>query len=116
MEHYTELTRYERDGFDIIVDQTAEYSHPAESFDGSVYDIAEICRKIDDGTYEWFVLRVRALFRGHEFGVSHLGCCLYSDAREVLTDGVAEDLISDAIELAKKEIVKMRELLEEFAV
>jgi hypothetical protein len=116
MEHYTELARYERDGFDIIVDMTNEYIHPRDLFDDSAEDIAEICRKIDDGTYEWFMLRVRALFGSHEFGVSHLGGCLYTDAREVLTDGMAEDLISETVELAKKEIVKMRERLEEFVI
>ena len=50
------------------------------------------------------MLRVRVLFEGHELGSAYLGGCLYEDAREVLTDGTAEDQISMAIEDAKKQV------------
>ena len=50
------------------------------------------------------MLRVRVLVEGHELGASYLGGCLYKDAKEVLTDGTAEDIIYDAMEQAKKEV------------
>ena len=104
MRHYDELARFERDGFEIIVDRTYEDIHPQDCFDDSCYDISQICRDIDMGKYEWFMLRVRALVEGHELGSSYLGACLYEDAREVLSDGTAEDQIWMALEEAKRAV------------
>ena len=50
------------------------------------------------------MLRVRVCVEGHELGSSYLGGCLYSDAREVLSDGTAEDQIFMALEEAKKAV------------
>jgi hypothetical protein len=103
MRHYEELDSFERDGFLVIVDKTYEDIHPRELFDDSCHDIQDICRKIDDYTYEWFMLRVRVMLDGHELGSHYLGGCLYEDAREVLTDGTAEDCISAALIEARSE-------------
>jgi len=102
--YYDELARYEREGFEIIVDKTYEDLHPRDSFDDSCYDIDQLCKDIDSGRYEWFMLRVRALVDGHELGSAYLGGCLYEDAREVLSDGTAEDQIYMALEEAKKAV------------
>jgi hypothetical protein len=107
MQYYEELATYERDGFDIIVDKTYEDMHPRDSFDDSCHNIDEICRKIDDGTYEWFMLRVRVLVEGLELSREHVGACLYYDAREVLTDGTAEDIIDSAMTDAKKQVYRL---------
>ena len=107
MQHYEELATYERDGFDIIVDKTYEDMHPRDSFDDSCHNVDEICRKIDDGTYEWFMLRVRVLVEGLELSREHLGGCLYYDAREVLTDGTAEDIIDSAMTEAKSQVYRL---------
>jgi hypothetical protein len=72
MRYYDELARYEREGFEIIVDKTYEDIHPQDCFDDSCYDIPQICRDIDMGKYEWFMLRVRALVEGHELGSAYL--------------------------------------------
>lgn len=104
MRYYDELARYEREGFEIIVDRTYEDIHPQDCFDDSCHDIQQICRDIDMGKYEWFMLRVRALVEGHELGSAYLGGCLYEDAREVLSDGTAEDQIYLAIEEAKRAV------------
>lgn len=101
MRYYDELARYEREGFDIIVDRTYEDIHPRELFDDTCHDIAEICRKIDAGVYDWFMLRVRVFVEELELGSAYLGGCLYEDAREVLTDGMAEELIAEAIKEAQ---------------
>ena len=100
--YYDELARYERNGFDIIVDKTYEDMHPRDHFEDDNMD--EIIRKIDNGTYDWFMLRVRVLVEGLELGSAYLGGCLYEDPREVLTDGVAEDFIAEAMKEAKTKV------------
>jgi GH15 family glucan-1,4-alpha-glucosidase len=101
---YDELARFEREGFEVIVDKTWEEIHVQDCFDDECYDIKQICEDIDSGKLDWFMLRVRVLVEGHELGSSYLGGCLYEDAREVLSDGTAEDQIYMAIEEAKKEV------------
>ena len=101
---YDELARYEREGFEVIVDKTWEEISVQDCFDDECYDIDDICRQIEHGQLDWFMLRVRVLVEGHELGSSYLGGCLYEDAREVLSDGTAEDQIYMAIEEAKKEV------------
>lgn len=104
MRHYDELARFEREGFDIIVDKTWEDLPIGDLFDDTCHDIRELERKVDCGIYEWFMLRVRVLVDGHELGSHYLGGCMYEDAREVLTDGVAEDCIWEAMMEAKSKV------------
>jgi len=113
--YYDELARYERDGFTVIVDKTYEDMHPRDSFDDSCHDIDEICRKIDNGTYDWFMLRVRVMVEGLELGSSYLGGCLYSDARDILTDGVAEDCIWEALNEAKPRVYALKQKFAELS-
>ena len=103
MRHYDELAQFERDGFTIVVDKTWEDISPRDLFDDSITDIDEICRKIDSYDLDWFMLRVRVMLDGHELGSHIVGGCLYEDAREVLTDGMAEDLIYEAMHEAREE-------------
>ena len=105
MRHYDLIERFERDGFDIVVDKTYEDMPPYDCFEAD--DIDEISRKIDNGTYDWFMLRVRVMVEGLELGSSYLGGCLYSDAKEVLTDGIAEDLIAGAMIEAKAQVYRL---------
>ena len=105
MQHYDELARYERNGFDVIVDKTWEDIDPRGQFEDS--DLDEIVEKINNYTYDWFMLRVRVMFEGHEMGSAYLGGCLYEDAREVLTDGTAEDCIDEAMAEAKQEVQRL---------
>ena len=105
--YYDTIAEFERDGYDIIVDKSYEDMHPSDSFDDSCHDIQEICRKIDNGTYDWFMLRVRVMVEGLELASEYLGGCLYSDAREVMTDGVAEDLIDQAMTTAKTQVYRL---------
>ena len=110
--YYDTLAEYDRDGFHIIVDKTWEDLHPKDMFDSELDDIDEICRKIDNCTYDWFMLRTRVEFEGVELAANYLGGCLYEDAREVLTDGVAEDQIYATLLEAKQ---PLKELKEKFA-
>jgi len=104
MRYYDELARYEREGFDIIVDKTYEDLPIRDLFDDTCHDIRELERKVDAGIYEWFMLRVRVLVDGHELGSHYLGGCMYENAREVLTDGVAEDCIGEALQEARRAV------------
>jgi len=106
--YYDTIAEFKREGFDIIVDKTYEDMHPRDSFDDSVIDLEEIIRDIDRGHLDWFMLRVRAMFDGHELAAEYLGACLYEDPKEVLTDGTAEDLIGIALEQARKEAALLR--------
>ena len=101
MRHYENLATYDRNGFTVIVDKTWEDIHPGDCFDDSCYDIQDMCRRIDSGDLDWFMLRVRVLIDDVELSSEYLGGCMYEDARDVLTDGTAEDLIYTAIEDAK---------------
>jgi hypothetical protein len=107
MRYYDELARYEREGFDVIVDKTYEDLNPRDQFDESCTDIEEIIKDIDRGHLEWFMLRVRVSAEGVELGSSYLGGMLYEDPRECLTDGSAEDMIYEAIKEAKSNVYRV---------
>jgi hypothetical protein len=111
MRDWTELLREDRAGFEIVVDKTWE-DIPLESlFDTSIdpdtgkpyFDVKDMARKIDRGDLDYFMLRARVLLDGHEMGSHVVGGFLYEDARETLKDGMAEDLIYQAMSDAKTE-------------
>lgn len=99
MRHYDPLAEYDREGFKVIVDKTWEDIHPKQLFEES--EVEEVCRKIDQGEFDWFMLRVRVLLEDVELGSHYLGGCCYEHAAEVLTDGTAEDCIGEAMHEAK---------------
>ena len=106
--YYDTIAEFKREAFDIIVDKTYEDMHPRDCFDDTQFDIAEMCHNIEHGNLDWFMLRVRVMFDGHELASEYLGGCLYEDPNEVLTDGTAEDLIGIALEQARKEAALLR--------
>ena len=105
--YYDELASYEREGFEIIVEKTYEDTHPSDLFDEEVSDLKQLCQDIDSGNLDWFILRVRVLVEGLELGSSSVGGCLYKDAREVLTDGLAENEIDVALAEAKGQVYRL---------
>jgi hypothetical protein len=119
MRDWTELLREDRAGFEIIVDKTWEDIPLDHLFDTSIdpdtgkpyYDVKDMARKIDRGDLDYFMLRARVLLDGHEMGSHIVGGFLYEDARETLTDGMAEDLIYAAMQEAKTEVLRLRERL-----
>jgi hypothetical protein len=110
MRHYEELLREQRGPFTVVVDKSWEDLHPRDLFEED--DVEEICRKIDSCELDWFMLRVRVLFNDVELSSEYLGGCCYEDARDVLTDGTAEDKIAEALLAAKQ---PLKELKEKFA-
>ena len=112
MRYYDELARFERDGFEVIVDKSWEDIALRDCFDDSCYDIAEMEEKVNSGQLDWFFLRVRCMIEGNELGSAYLGGMLYEDAKECLTDGTAEDIIEQALIEAKKAVYPLlRKLL-----
>ena len=107
MRHWDELICEEREGYTVVVDKSWEDISPRDLFDDSITDIDEICRKIDSYDLDWFMLRARVLLDGHELGEHIVGGFLYEDAREVLTDGMAEDLIHEAMREAREEACRL---------
>jgi hypothetical protein len=107
MRHYDELAVYERNGFDIIVDKSYEDLDPKDCFDDECFDIKEMYSDIESGRLDWFMLRVRVMVENIELSSQFLGGCLYKDAREVLTDGTAEDLIAEALVEAKRDVYRL---------
>ena len=124
MRDYTMLAELDREGFNVIVDKTWEDLHPQDSFDTSIdpdtgkpyYDIEDMCRKIDRGDLDWFMLRVRVMHEDLELAVNYVGGFLYEDATEVLRDGTAEDMIWETVEEAKKRVPTLIEGLSKLVV
>ena len=121
MRDWTELLREQRKGFEIIVDKTWEDIPLDHLFDTSIdpdtgkpyYDVKDMARKIDNCDLDYFMLRARVLLDGHEMGQHIVGGFLYEDARETLKDGMAEDLIYQAMSEAKTEVLRLRSKLAE---
>jgi len=108
MRYYDTLAEFDRGAFHIVVDKTWEDIHPRDLFDDSCCDIDEICSKIDRGLLDWFILRARVFYEGVELAYDTCGGFLYEDAREVLKDGVAEDIIGQAMAEALKQAQVMK--------
>ena len=105
--YYDELAVYERDGFDIIVDKSYEDLDPKDCFDDECFNLKEMYADIECGKLDWFMLRVRVMVENIELSSEFLGGCLYSDAKEVLTDGTAEDFIAEAMVEAKSKVYRL---------
>lgn len=124
MRHYDTLAELDRDGFNVIVDKTWEDLPLEHCFDTSInpdtnqpyYDIEQMARDIDSGKLDYFMLRVRAMHEDVELAVSYVGGFLYEDAREVLTDGTAEDLIWETVEEAKRRVPELIQGLSKLVV
>ena len=112
---YDEIDSFERDGFTVIVDKTWEDLSPRDCFDDSVTDIKQLCEDIDSCKLDWFMLRVRLMVDEYEIASEFLGGCLYENAREVLTDGTADDLIAQAMVTAKREVYRMYKRFQEIS-
>lgn len=116
MRYYEEIGSFDRDGFFVIVDKTYEDIDPWDQLSECFDDKKQLYADIESGKYDWFMLRVRVLLDGHELGTSYLGGCLYEDAREVLTDGTAEDMIAEALIEARSEVKRLKERINALAI
>ena len=102
MQHYwTKLGELKIAGFDVVIEKTWEDISPRDCFDDTVSDIEDICRKIDRYDLDWFMLRAVASYKGIKLGDAYVGGCLYENAEDVMTDGIAEDIAEEAVAEAK---------------
>ena len=124
MRHYTTLAEYDRAGFNIIVDKTWEDLPLEDLFDTTIdpdtglpyHDVHKMYADIELGNLDYFMLRVRAMYEDVELAVNYVGGFVYEDAMDVLTDGTAEDMISETIEDAKKRVTQILEGLSKIPV
>ncbi len=107
MRYWDELLREQRGDLEIVVDKSWEDCSIRDLFDESCCDIKDLEDKVNSGELDWFMLRARVFVEGLEVGEHICGGFLYEDAREVLKDGMAEDLIYQAIEEAKGKFYKL---------
>ena len=98
------------------MDKTWEDIDPWDQLSECFDDKDQLYADIQNCKYDWFMLRVRALFDGNEMGIAYLGGCLYEDASTVLTDGTAEDIINEAVAEAKAYAKQLKEKLNELEV
>jgi hypothetical protein len=110
--YYDELARYEREGFEIVVDKTYEDTDPWDQLSECFDSKEQLYADIDSCKYDWFMLRVRVFVEGNELGSAYLGGCLYEDPKEILIDGTAEDMISEALAEAKRNVYPLMKKLQ----
>ena len=107
MKHYETIKTEDTQGFHVVCSVAYEDTHPRDLFDDSCHDVDEICRKIDDGTYVWFMVRVEAYKNGILLGTDYLGGCLYDNYQDFLNDGYYEDMVQQAIAEANANLDKL---------
>jgi hypothetical protein len=102
-----ELTRYERDGFEVAVIAEMETVIPLEEY---ARDEPKFVKRLLNGHGEFFALCVYIYFEDIELGTASMGGCAYDDPNELIQNGTAEELASAAIAEAKALINRMRHL------
>lgn len=106
--HYKTIHTEDTQGFHIVFSAASEDTHPRDSFDESCHDIEDICRKIDDGTYVWFVARVEAYRHGVLLASDYLGGCLYESFADFMQEGsYYEDMVHNVITAAKSTLARL---------
>jgi hypothetical protein len=108
MKHYELIHTEQYKGFDIKFYVTYEDMHPRDLFDDTVEDIKELCQKIDDGEYVWFIAKVTASKHGIELADDYLGGCLYDNEMQFVNEG---DYYADMRETVVKEATANIQLL-----
>lgn len=95
--------------FDITLSWEYEHIHPSQLFDGLVDDIEDICTKIDNGHYLWFIAIVKCYKNGIELASDSLGGNLYeySKIKDFINDGYYQDMKNTVINEAQETINKL---------
>jgi hypothetical protein len=104
-----QLHQEEVNGFVVTTYILEEHTHPRDLFDYEEEEIQELCRKIDNGCYQWFAVRVEASKRGIILGRAYLGGCLYDNAIDFIKDDYYEDLVHESIKEAKQTLKELNQ-------
>lgn len=97
-------------GMDFRISTAADDMPIADCFDDSCHNIADLNDKVNRGIYEWFMVRVEAIYDGQVMGTDFLGGCMYEDAADAVEaglDGYLEDMIDEA---GKEALNSLRDL------
>lgn len=94
------ISTFTQDGFDIRFSVFPELTHPNDCFD----DDGDTARAIDAGDYEWFVACVTASKNGIDLHDEYLGACCYATFEDFMEDGYFDDMVDEAINMAKQNI------------
>ncbi len=105
MKHYEHIHTEQYKDFDINFYVTYEDMHPRDVFDDTAENINELCQKIDNGDYVWFIAKVTASKNGIELADDYLGGCLYDNEMQFVTeDGYYADMRASVVKQAKATI------------
>lgn len=110
MTYWETINEEEKNGFLIVTSIAPEDIHPRDCFDETPEDLAELCRKIDNGFFSWFVVRVQAHKRGVLLATDYLGGCLYENPRDFIDKegfGYYADMIQTVTTEANKTIQEL---------
>lgn len=105
--HYETIYTRDTQGFHVVLSIGYEDTHPSDLFDDFVDDIDEICRKIDNGFYTWFIARVEAYKQGILLATDYLGGNLYENPKDFVNDGYFEDMVDTVVNEAQKTLNKL---------
>lgn len=108
MTYWETINEENRNGFLIRTSITHEDTHPRDHFEETPEDMAEMCRKIDNGLLTWFVVRVQAFKHGVLLGTDYLGGNLYENPEDFLKES---DYYSDMVDTVTTEATNTIELL-----
>lgn len=103
--------------FEIVLDWTYETASLYDCFDDTVDDIEDMIDRCNRHIDTHYIARVRAMYNGKEYGVSHLGSCYAYDCfpEEDMKNeiyGYLPDMIEEAKDEAAKNLREMKEKLE----
>jgi len=91
MNYWEPLHEEKAEGFDIITSIQPEIMHPSESFDSSSFadddGLQKLIEAIDNGSLQWFVVRVQAFKNGILLASDYLGGNCYENPSDFITEG-----------------------------
>lgn len=101
---YWEVANVEaKDGFEIVLSTTPEDMPP--DWDETEEQRAETLRKINDGTWAYFIARIEACKEGYALGTSYLSGCCYDSVKQFVEEGdYYEDMVQEALHEARERI------------
>jgi hypothetical protein len=94
------------DGFDIVLSTTPEDMPP--DWDETEEQRAETLRKINDGTWAYFIAKVEAAKQGIVLATEYLGGCCYDSVEQFVKEGdYYRDMVHEAVAQAKAMIKQL---------
>lgn len=91
-----------RGPFTIRFDALPESDPLDMTFDSDLWPLSEMAEEIENGHSVYFCARVRVSAHGIDLGEDYLGCCLYRDYSEFVTDdGYYPDMVETALTEAR---------------